>query len=222
LLNSEDIIKNVQKKIEELMIHLKAQLEANVFKTNVKKMIEHTRTVLDLKTLVGKLSSRSPPDLANTLYKGYRAASVVIEPNLFIEMVDEADYRIQYREYLRRLKLLVNEEPKVKDLDSLSILTKIFDDKEFSKNIEAIMAILTRAMVTIGVESETTISINGPNPVNCDGVVDEAMKLYWRECKLKNSSDRHFVRKTNNIKNWIVSKPVDRVNKDNLKFPFMK
>ena len=248
LLNSEDIIKNVQKKIEELMIHLKAQLEAKVFKPTVKKMIEHTRTVLDLKTLVGKLSSRSPPDLANTLYKGYRAASVVIEPNLFIEMVDEADYRIQYREYLRRLKLLVTEEPKVKDLDSLSILTKIFDDTVFSKNIEAIMAILARAMVTIGVESvveswvsvmeshnsqkrplgekmiitETSISINGPNPVNCDGVVDEAMKLYWRECKLKNSSDGHFVRKTNNIKNWIVSKPVDRVNKENLKFPFMK
>lgn len=247
LLNSEDIIKNVEKKIVELMIHLKAELEAKVFKPNVKKMIEHTRTILDLKTLVGKLVSRSPPDLANTLYQGYRAASVVIEPNLFIEIVDEADYRIQYREYLKRLKLLVIDEPKVKDLDSLAILTKIFADKYFSKNIEAIMAILARAMVTIGVESvveswvsvmeshnsqkrslgekmiitETTISLNGPNPVNCDGVVAEAMKLYWRDCKLKNSSDGHFVRKAN-IKNWIVSKPVDRVNKVKVKFPFMK
>ena len=73
------------------MIHLKAELEAKVFKPNVEKMIEHTRTILDLKTLVGKLVFRSPPDLANTLYQGFRAASVVIEPNLFIDIVDEAD-----------------------------------------------------------------------------------------------------------------------------------
>ena len=64
-------------------------------------------------------------------------------------------------EYLRRLKLLVSEERYVKDLDSLAILTKIFADKYFSKNIEVIMAILARAMVTIGVESvvESWVSV---------------------------------------------------------------
>ena len=69
--------------------------------------------------------------------------------------------------------------------------------------------------------TETSICINGPNPVNCDGVVKEAMKKYWRGCKLKNSSDGHFIRTSLDIRNWIVSKAVDRVNKVKPKFPFM-
>ena len=31
---------------------------------------------------------------------------------------------------------------------------------------------------------ETAVNLNGPNPVNCDSVVYEAMRLYWSKTKL--------------------------------------
>ena len=216
VLNSEEIIKSVQLKVVDLMKHLKTELGCKVFKPAVVAIIQRTRTILDLQSLLKKLVSRSPADLANILFGEFRAASVVIEPNLFTEVVDEAEYRMQYREYLRKLKSMLDDEPNVMKLDSLSVLTKMFAG-DFSKNIEAIMGILARAMVTVGVESvvecwvsvmeahncqrrplgekmiitETSVNLNGPNPVNCDGVVEEAMQLYWSKSKLQNGGDGH-------------------------------
>ena len=79
------------------------------------------------------------------MYQRFRTASIVIEPNLFIDIIEEPEFRVQYREYLKKLKLLIKEKTEMKDLDSLSILTKLFEGTEFSLNIEAIMGILARA-----------------------------------------------------------------------------
>ena len=141
----------------------------------------------------------------------------------------------------------MEENPKLAKLDSLGILTKLFDGTEFSKNIEAIMGIMARAMVIIGIESvveswvsvmelhdsknrplgeemiitETSVSLNGPNPVNCDSVVEEAMRLYWSKCRMRNSEDGHFIRNSENVMSWKVSKAVDKVNDVKPKLPFM-
>jgi hypothetical protein len=247
LLNSEDIIKEVETKIVDLMKHLKAELSEKVFTEQTKAMIEHTRTVLDIQSLLKKLSSRSSTGLANILYQSFRAASIVIEPNLFIDIIDEPEYRAQYREYLKKLKLIVDEQSEMKDWDSLKILTKLFKTPEFSLNIEAIMGILARAMVIIGIESvveswvsvmenhnsknrplgekmiltETAVNLNGPNPVNCDSVVDQANKLYWGKSKLRNGANGHFIRTSQNPLSWMVSKSVDKVASVKPKLPFM-
>ena len=247
LLNSEDIIKEVQTKIVDLIEHLKTELSENVFTDQTKAMIENTRTVLDVQSLFKKLVSRSSTGLANILYQSFRAASIVIDPNLFIDIIDEAEYRAQYREYLKKLKIMVDEKSEMKGWDSLKILTKLFKSPEFSLNIEAIMGILARAMVTIGIESvveswvsimeshnsknrplgekmivtETAVHINGPNPVNCDSVVDQANKLYWGKSKLRNAANGHFIRTSQNPINWKVSKSVDKVASVKAKLPFM-
>ena len=130
---------------------------------------------------------------------------------------------------------------------NVKILTKLFKSPEFSLNIEAIMGILARAMVTIGIESvveswvsimeshnsknrplgekmivtETAVHINGPNPVNCDSVVDQANKLYWGKSKLRNAANGHFIRTSQNPINWKVSKSVDKVASVKAKLPFM-
>ena len=91
----------------------------------------------------------SSTGLANILYQSFRAASIVIAPNLFIDIIDEPEYR----EFLKRLKLIVDEKIEMKNWDSLKMLTNLFKSPEFSLNIEAIMGILARAMVTIGIES---------------------------------------------------------------------
>ena len=247
LLNKESIIKDVEVKITNLMKHLKDKLSAKVFTPRTSTMIEHTRTILDMQTLIRKLAARSPSDLANMNYQSYRNASIVVEPNLFIDVVEEGEFRVQFREFLKKLKVWMEENPKLAKLDSLGIISKLFEGTEFFNNIEAIMAVMARAMVIIGIESvveswvsvmeshdsknrplgeemiltETSVSLNGPNPVNCDSVVEEAMRLYWSKCQLKNSSDGHFIRKSSNGISWKVSKAVDTVNKVTPKLPFM-
>ena len=69
--------------------------------------------------------------------------------------------------------------------------------------------------------TETAVKLNGPHPVNCDSVVEQAMKLHWSTSKLKNSADGHFIRSSGKIKSWLVSKSVDKVNSVNPKLPFM-
>ena len=129
------------------------KLSEKVFTPRTQAMMEQTRTVLDINSLLKKLMERFPGDLANILYRNFRAVSIVIEPNLLIEIIDEAELRVQYREYLMKLKILVDEKPDMIEWDSLKILTKLFDGTEFSLNVDGIMGILARAMVTIGIES---------------------------------------------------------------------
>lgn len=123
----------------------------------------------------------------------------------------------------------------------------MFNGTEFSQNVEAIMGVIARAMVTVGIESvveswvsvmeahdsksrplgekmvltETAVNLNGPNPVNCDSVVEKAMKLYWSRSNMKSCTAGHFIRKSNNVKSWLVSKSVDNVNAVKPKLPFM-
>ena len=69
--------------------------------------------------------------------------------------------------------------------------------------------------------TETAVNLSGAQPVNCDSVVDEANKLYWSKCMVKNSSFGHFIRTSQNIKSWTVSNSVDKVNSVRPKLPFM-
>jgi hypothetical protein len=75
------------------------------------------------------------------------------------------------------------------------------------------MGIMARAMVIIGIESvvESWVSVMKlttvktdllvkrllflSNPDNCDSVVEEAMRLYWSKCPMRNTGDGHFIRK---------------------------
>ena len=52
-------------------------------------------------------------------------------------------------------------------------------------------------------------------------VVEEAMRLYWSKCQMRNSGDGHFIRKSENVMSWRVSKAVDKVNEVKPKLPFM-
>ena len=50
--------------------HLMEKLSEKVFTPRTQAMMEQTRTVLDINSLLKKLMERSPTDLANILYTG--------------------------------------------------------------------------------------------------------------------------------------------------------
>lgn len=70
--------------------------------------------------------------------------------------------------------------------------------------------------------NEAVIAINGPAVVHADDVIKEATSLYWS--KAVNPKDRagHYIRRSEKILSYTVSKTVDSLVKVPVKFPFMK
>ena len=60
-------------------------------------------------------------------------------------------------------------------------------------------------------EHEMMIAINGPEVVHCDSMVKEAIAMYWSSSKMTGNREGHWVRRSNNIKCYTVSKAVDSI-----------
>ena len=66
------------------------------------------------------------------------------------------------------------------------------------------------------------LAVNGPDVPHCDAVVKEALRLYWSDSKYyRTRVEGHFIRRTENIASYAVSKAVDTVRNEPPKFPFM-
>ena len=76
---------------------------------------------------------------------------------------------------------------------------------------------------------ELTIYINGPPVPKCKSIVKQAMAKYWSDktiAKNKQGSgatatEWHFTRTTDNVKNYEVSKVVDRIKAQESSLPFL-
>ena len=138
------------------------------------------------------------------------------------------------------------QDKDVSTLDSKDLIkTFLNSQRNLYKSIEMIMYIICTGCVALSVESiiesmvsmyeyrsskicnidierasmEMMIGWNGPLPSKADAVIKEAMKNYWE----KNGGDWHFFRSRKIIRDWIVSKSVDRnVLSMKSKFPFME
>ena len=60
--------------------------------------------------------------------------------------------------------------------------------------------------------AEAMIAINGPTVVHCDSVVAEALDSYWAAARREGGG--HFIRRSEDVRSYRVSKAVDTlVNK---------
>ena len=170
-------------------------------------------------------------------WRGFKAAAQYFEPEI-LKRIPEAELRLQYREFNRRLEELSKKKGS-KNMSSLQILGKFLDPKEkLCMNIEGPLAVLARASVTKGVEAiveswvsvmenhsnsargltdqerldkEMWVAINGPDIAHCEGIVKEAVV----------EVDVSFIRRDSNIKSYDVSKAVDTVVNKPAKVPFL-
>ena len=55
------------------------------------------------------------------------------------------------------------------------------------------------------------VAINGPAVPHCDGIVEEALELYWAKAKRVGERGGHWIRKSDNIIPYIVSAAVDTI-----------
>ena len=156
--------------------------------------------------------------------------------------------RLQYRQFVRNLEDLLAMENS-SEFSSMKLLQLMLETAgERYVDCESIMDILTRAAVTKSVESvveswisvleyhankrrqlgddrihdEMHLAINGPEPAHSDPLVQKSMKAYWEEAKHdKNRSDWHFIRHSENIISYTVSKVIDQLRNAPENLPFM-
>ena len=138
-----------------------------------------------------------------------------------------------------------------KELSSLDLMNLLIDPKkELFRGIEGVLSVLVRAAVAKGgmesvcesimsvmeahtpslrailnqerLEDEVMVAWNGEDVFHCDAVVKEALDSYWGQCKMvTNRGGGHFIRRSDNINNYMVSKDVDSQVKKHVKLSTM-
>ena len=58
-------------------------------------------------------------------------------------------------------------------------------------------------------EDEITVAWNGEDEFHCDPIVQEALETYWSKSKRLEDRSGHFVRRSGDVRSYVVSKVVD-------------
>ena len=69
--------------------------------------------------------------------------------------------------------------------------------------------------------TELMVAVNGPPVHHCESLVRDSMQVYWRKPARAKDLNGHFVRRSRNIKTWLVSKAVDNFNEMVPDTPFL-
>jgi hypothetical protein len=70
-------------------------------------------------------------------------------------------------------------------------------------------------------EDEVMVAWNGEDIVHCDPVVKEALANYWSQSKQLGNRNGHFIRRSEDINTYVISKAVDSMKKKPAKLDVM-
>ena len=59
--------------------------------------------------------------------------------------------------------------------------------------------------------NESVISINGPDTTHCDIIVKDGLSLFNSQYRRAGMESGHFIRKSENIKSFVVSQAIDHI-----------
>ena len=216
-----------------------------VFDTDDLEMIEKLRTLLDMESLAMKVKLRGASQVAALESKKFIETAKKVATEL--KEFSDDELRIQYRTFLRRLENLVDDVDE-DDLDSMKIIQHFLASKnKLFADIELILHAVATAAVTKSVESvieswvsvsesrshnkrsiseerlfnELIVAINGPLLQHADEIIKSALQRYWEKSKRFADRSGHFVRRSEKIVDFAVSKVVDKLVAEPPKLPFM-
>eukprot|EP00112_Aurelia_sp_Birch-Aquarium-sp1_P013876 Seg2973.2 transcript_id=Seg2973.2/GoldUCD/mRNA.D3Y31 product="hypothetical protein" protein_id=Seg2973.2/GoldUCD/D3Y31 len=240
----ENVTSAVSNNLQKLARRLSNELKEHVFDEKTLEVIKITRPLVDLQTLTLKVRARGVPLITTLESNIFIKNAKEIASN--IRCVPDSEMRLQYREFLSRMQNSTSDIPDsgLKSLDILKMFLQ--SSKKLYKGIEMIVHVLSVASVAMTVESvveshvsvyenrinknrnfteqrasqEMCIALNGPNIAQSDSVVKAAMSRYWQQ-ESANEDFWHFIRRSDNITQYFVSKVVDRISKNTSNLPFM-
>ena len=240
LVDIDSLMKAAQKRAEDVLDFLYDGLSTKVYDGEACEMITHIKNVLDMKSLIVAVHERGSVTIGNLSWDKFFKSSLAIDQSVE-NRIDKKQLKEQFIEYLGIMEK-VGQDAANRELSSMELL-EIFlsPEKQLYKGVETVMSILAKAALMMSVESvvegwvsvmehhssqrrdlsderaedELFIAVNGPAVIHSDSVVRESLDKYCSQ------TDVHYVRSSNNIKSWIVSKSVDNLRRVKPKIPFM-
>lgn len=233
---------HVDSELSELSLHVAEELK-KVFTEEEIKVFEHVKVLTDLKFLATKVKVKGVVLTAASEIEKY----LVSAKTLVYDFKDISDSQLesQYRMFLSKIQGIVGSmtTEEYQKMTSKHLIQTFLSTKQcLFQGIELIMHSICVASTISTVESvcesltstyefhnnrrrpiseeaaqhEMMIAVNGPLPTNCDMIISEAMNSYFTQQK-----DWHFVRRTNNLKDWTISKCADKLLNKHSSLPFM-
>ena len=229
--NIDGVINDVLSKATDVCQFLYSDLTAKVFKAKDLKEISHVRTVLDLVNLLKKIKLSSPALVAAQNTSSFLASAEFIDPTIHVKC-EPGELREQYQKFLRVLGDLNGFD--VSNLSSsMAIVKKLMNGQDkLYFGMEMVMDIICQACTFKSVESvveswistlehhsskqrsllenninmEMTIAINGPPVQHSFNLAKTSMERYWKSSRHRYG---HFVRITEDVRQYFVSEAVD-------------
>jgi hypothetical protein len=231
------------KKLNVLAKRVGTDLIDSVYDSKAKTTLTNLRILCDIKGLKTNIDRRGTTlTYSLTVGKFMKAARII---STIIDEIPESQLLEQYKMYLQKLAGLEN---KLQSLDYLKLL--LSTKSRHFEGCQAILHVICTGATFFGVESilesyvsmhehrinlnragkineerhsqELNIYINGP-PVHLSrSIIKEAMNRYWHDKTFANrTKEWHFTRTTSDVKNYLVSKVVDRHRRESCSLPFM-
>ena len=190
---------------------------------------------MDLEHLIQITGEKGAIAVTHIMWDKFLRAAKFIDFKLE-DRISVEELRLEYRHFLHVLEDL-SDDVAIRKMSSLDLLAKLLHpDSQLYQNIETVMSVIVTAALVRSVEAcvegwmsvlerhssktrglsqdrlelEMWIALNGPDVVHCAKVIEEALSDYWNDT---HHQFGHFVRKSENIKSYIVSKSVDNLRK---------
>ena len=203
------------------------------------EMIQHIRNVLDLEETLKVIKEKGSAGAAHRLKEQFLKSARYIDPDI-TDRCDRTEMRYQYQECLRKLSD-ISKRKDTEQLKSMEVIVLMMDtDSKRFQVCEIVMDVICQAAAMKSVESvveswisvlehhsnksrdfksesieaEMQVAINGPKLQHCEKVVEESMRAYWSNMKRKKLQQGHFIRRSNQINQYMVSKAVDNIRKE--------
>lgn len=240
---SNKLLDDVSSELHDLTSYIAQELTSNVYTEDDLILLNDIQVLTDLKLLATKIKLKGIPFTAASVTDKF----VISAQKLVFELQDVSptELKFQYRRFLEKIDELIKFMPSkdFKGLKSSCIIKKFLSSKAaFFRDIEIILHAVTVAATIMSVESvcesltskyeyhnnrrrpiseetahhEMIISVNGPLPTKCDSIINNALNQFFVK-----QNDWHFLRKGHNVKDWFVSKTVDKVMSKSSSLPFM-
>ena len=232
-------------KLQKLSEAISEKLYTDVYRTDEKSMITTLKLLCDIKGLKMKVDKRGVLLVYGITVDKFLKSAHRVSTNL--DEIPESHLLSQYRTFLETLENVQRDE----SMESIDYLKLFVDaKKELFKGCEIIIHIICTGAIYFSCESilesyvsmhehkidkyragrlheephsqELTVYINGPPVSKCGNIVKNAMNQYWHNKTFgKNTKEWHFTRQSDNVKNYTVSKVVDRIQANESRLPFL-
>ena len=123
--DTDTVIKKVYSRADKLVTFLEQGLSEKVYSDENVKMMNHTRRLLDLKSVLQKVKNNGYAHVSDFTWKTFRTAALYFEPEVFLR-VEEDSMRMQHRDFHRVLEMLAKTDTNSL-LSSMELLKKFLD-----------------------------------------------------------------------------------------------